>query len=78
MNFSVWTERKEGWMDSTIYLSLINLTYHGVERCFYLINKSDTAYAFPLWSSSGLVAWEQGGDEGLVFLPGNVYDEAVS
>lgn len=32
-------------MDS-LYLSLINLSDE-VEKCLYLINKRDTAYAFP-------------------------------
>lgn len=38
--------RKEGRTDSRLYLSLINLS-DGVEKCLHLINKRDTAYAFP-------------------------------
>lgn len=45
--------RKEGRTDSHLYLSLINLS-DGVEKCLYLINKRDTAYAFPHKLSSGL------------------------
>lgn len=44
--------RKEGWTDSRLYLSLINLS-NGVEKCLYLINKRDTAYAFPHKLASG-------------------------
>ena len=45
--------RKEGRTDSRLYLSLINLS-DGVEKCLYLINKRDAAYAFPHKLSSGL------------------------
>lgn len=49
---SAVVERKEGWTDNRLYLSLINLSDE-VEKCLYLINKRDTAYAFPLELSSG-------------------------
>lgn len=50
---SAVVRRKEGRTDSHLYLSLINLS-DGVEKCLYLINKRDTAYAFPHKLSSGL------------------------
>lgn len=49
---SAVVRRKEGWTDSRLYLSLINLS-DGVEKWLYLINKRDTAYAFPRKLSSG-------------------------
>lgn len=42
-----------------LYLSLINLS-DGVEKCLYLINKRDTAYAFPHKLASGLRRCEAG------------------
>lgn len=51
--------RKEGWTDRRHYLSLINLG-DGVEKCCYLINKRDTAYAFPYKLASSLRRCEDG------------------
>lgn len=50
---SAVVQRKEGRTESRLYLSLINLS-DGVEKYLYLINKRDTAYAFPHELSSGL------------------------
>lgn len=57
---SAVVKRKEGWTNSRLYLSLINLS-DGVEKCLYLINKRNTAYAFPHKLSSGLSKGMQGG-----------------
>lgn len=52
MMFPLLLGGRNGWTDSCLYLSLINLG-DGVEQCLYLINKRDTAYAFPHMLASG-------------------------
>lgn len=39
--------RKEGRTEKYLHLSLMHLSDE-VEKCFYLINKRDSAYALPL------------------------------
>lgn len=53
---------KEGWTDRRLYLSLINLS-HRVEKRRHLINKRDTAYAFPQRLSSVLSVESWGGSQ---------------